>query len=296
MELTIRRVRRETPEYAEFARLHRLASTLVPGGRSGWNGELYTFDHGPWGGYDTETGRMLMSRLLVLDQLDAPPSPGRSEALATIYHETIHACADPATDHPNGVYTRATLVLDEALVERRTVNDLAVFAHRAGYRDVSSGAVEYSAAVAAADHLLEYAAGRGGADDLDRDALDGPVPLQWDAIAGAVLDRHLPDVVPPWRETSARWSVIKALTDAPWEDLHERPMSAGTVLAGSVLHQVEEALADLRRQPLYPDEQVDLARRTALTGLRLPAVIDLTEQPGRGPRGQVVTETERYRA
>lgn len=296
MELTIRRVRRETPEYAEFARLHRLACTLVPGGRSGWNGELYTFDHGPWGGYDTDTGRMLMSRPLVLDQLNAPPSPGQAEALATIYHETIHACADPATDHPNGVYTRATLVLDEALVERRTANDLPVFAHRAGYRDVSSGAVEYSAAVAAADYVLEYAAGRGGADDLDRGALAGPVPLQWDAIAGAVLDRHLPGVVPPWRETSARWKVITALTDGPWEDLHERPVSAGAVLAGSVLHKVEEALAELRRQPPYADEQVALARRTALSGLRLPAVVDPAEQPGRGPRGQVVPDTARHRA
>ena len=296
MELTIRLVRRETPEYAEFARLHRLACTLVPGGSSGWNGELYTFDDGPWGGYDTESGRMLMSRTLVLDQLDAPASPAQAEALATIYHESVHACADPTTDHPNGVFTRATLVLDEALVERRTASDLAVFAHRAGYSGVSSGAVEYSAAVAAADHILEYAAGYAGADDLNRDALDGPVPLQWDAIAGAVLDRHLPDVVPPWHEISARSTVITALTSAPWDDLHDRPVSAGTVLAGSALANVEEALDELRQQPRYADEQVDLARRTALTGLRLPAFVDLTPTSSRPQHGQPTPDAERHRA
>lgn len=296
MELTIRRVRRETPEYAEFARLHRLACTLVPGGSSGWNGELYTFDHGPWGGYDTESGRMLMSRTLVLDQLDAPATLAQAEALATIYHESIHACADPATDHPNGVFTRATLVLDEALVERRTASDLAVFAHRAGYPGVSSGAVEYSAAVAAADHILEYAAGFEGADQLNRDALSGPIPLQWDAIAGAVLDTHLPDVVPPWQDTSARSSVITAMTGSPWDDLHERPVSAGTVLAGSVLGRVEDALAEIRRQPRYTDEQVDLARRTAFRGLMPPNVLNPTEQSPRTQHVQLSSSQDRHRA
>ena len=273
MELTIRRVRRETPEYAEFARLHRLACTLVPGGSSGWNGELYTFDHGPWGGYDTESGRMLMSRTLVLDQLDAPATLAQAQALATIYHESIHACADPTTDHPNGVFTRATLVLDEALVERRTVGDVGLFAHRAGYRGIGAASVEYSAAVAAADHILEYAAGPDGADALNRDALGGPVPLQWDAIAGAVLDTHLPNVVPPWQEISARSSIITAMTESPWDDLHERPVSAGTVLAGSVLARVDDALRELRRQPRYADEQVDLARRTAFRGVQLPTLV-----------------------
>lgn len=292
----IRRVRRETPEYAEFARLHRLACTMVPGGSSGWNGDLYTFDRGPWGGYDTETGRMLMSRSLVLDHLSssapassAPASsaPASSaEALATIYHESVHACADPVTDHPNGVFTRATLVLDEALVERRTAADLAVFAHRAGYPGITSGTVEYSSAVAAADHILEYAAGPEGADALNRDALNGPVPLQWDTIADAVLDRHLPDTVPPWQEVSARSSLITALTGAAWDDLHDRPVSAGTVVAGSALSQVETALAELRRQPRYAEEQVDLARRTAFRGMPMPTALKGGTTRGQQDRGR----------
>ena len=88
MELIIRPVDPSSPAYEEFARLHRIVCDMRPGHRSHWNGELYTFDGDPWGGYDTESGRMLLSRQFVLDQFAGPPSAAQAEALATVLHLT----------------------------------------------------------------------------------------------------------------------------------------------------------------------------------------------------------------
>jgi hypothetical protein len=244
MELTIRPVDRSSAAYHEFVRLHRIACDMRPGHRSRWNGELYTFDGDPWGGYDPETGRMLLSRQLVLDHLtDSTANPlgdAQAEALATVLHESYHATAEYESDDPNAVYSRATVVLNEGLVERSTLNNFRIFAKRAGYPGLSLETNQYEGAVAAVDHLLTYAAGPDHADALVRSALARPVPLHWDTIAGAIVQARLPDV--PVHERSIRAALVGTLTRAPWDDLPTRSRHVGEQVGRTTELAVEAAL------------------------------------------------------
>jgi hypothetical protein len=47
---TFRRIDEASAEYAEVARLYRIAQQLRPGGLDGWNRELYSRSDGKWGG------------------------------------------------------------------------------------------------------------------------------------------------------------------------------------------------------------------------------------------------------
>lgn len=268
MELIIRPVDPSSPAYEEFARLHRIVCDMRPGHRSHWNGELYTFDGDPWGGYDTESGRMLLSRQLVLDQFAGPPSEAQSEALATVLHESYHATAELDSDHPDAVHSRATIALDEGLTERRTLNDFPVFTKRAGYRGLSLDTNQYEGAVAAADRLIEYAAGPDSADALNRSALSRPVPLQWDTIADAVVRNHLSDAVPDkhHHQRAARATIVAAMTDNPWDGAQHQPHHHGQRLAKATLHSLNEAVERIRAAATL-DPETTRAAQAALTGL-----------------------------
>lgn len=266
MELIIRPVDPSSPAYEEFARLHRIVCDMRPGHRSHWNGELYTFDGDPWGGYDTESGRMLLSRQLVLDQFAGPPSEAQAEALATVLHESYHATAELESDDPNAVHSRATIALDEGLTERRTRNDFPVFTKRAGYNGLSLDTNQYEGAVTAVDRLIEYAAGPDQADALNRSALSRPVPLQWDTIANAVVRNHLSDAVPDKHQRAARATIVAAMTDNPWDGAEYLPHHHGQLLAKATLHSLNEAVERIRTAASL-DPETTRAAQAAFAGL-----------------------------
>jgi hypothetical protein len=268
VELIIRPVDPSSAAYEEFARLHRIVCDMRPGHRSHWNGELYTFDGDPWGGYDTESGRMLLSRQLVLDQFAGPPSEAQAEALATVLHESYHATAELESDDPNAVHSRATIALDEGLTERRTLNDFSVFTKRAGYQGVSLDTNQYEGAVAAVDSLIDYAAGPDYADTLNRSALSKPVPLQWDTIANAVVRNHLSDAVPDGHphQRAARATIVAAMTDNAWDGAECQPHHHGQHLAKATLRSVNEAVERIRAAATL-DPETSRAAQAALTGL-----------------------------
>jgi hypothetical protein len=266
VELIIRPVDPSSPAYEEFARLHRIVCDMRPGRRSHWSGDLYTFDGDPWGGYDTESGRMLLSRQLVLDQFAGPPSEAQAEALATVLHESYHATAELDSDDPNAVHTRATIALDEGLTERRTLNDFPVFAKRAGYAGLSLETNQYEGAVAAVDRLVEYAAGPDRADALNRSALSRPVPLQWDTIAGAVVRNQLCDAVPDKHQRAARAVMVAAMTDNAWDGVEHQPHHHGQLLARATVRSLNEAVERIRAAATL-DPETSRAAQAALAGL-----------------------------
>jgi hypothetical protein len=268
VELIIRPVDPSSPAYEEFARLHRIVCDMRPGHRSHWNGELYTFDGDPLGGYDTETGRMLLSRQLVLDQFAGPPSDAQAEALATVLHESYHATAEFDSDDPDAVHSRAAIALDEGLTERRTRNDFPVFAKRAGYQGLSLDTNQYEGAVAAVDRLIDYAAGPDHADALNRTALSKPVPLQWDTIAHAVVRTHLSDVVPDGHphQRAARASMVAAMTNNAWGGIEYQPEHHGQLLAKATLHSLNEAVERVRAAATI-DPETSRAAQAAFAGL-----------------------------
>ncbi len=79
---------------------------MRPGSADLWNGQLYTYDGGPWGAFDPRTGNIRLSQNLVLDHLTGstsqPPSLAQAQALATVFHEALHTrTVGNAPNEPN---------------------------------------------------------------------------------------------------------------------------------------------------------------------------------------------------
>jgi hypothetical protein len=237
-----------SPAYAEFARLHRLAHELRPGPDDRWDGRLFAIDgNGPWGSVDPRTGSIGLSGPHVLAHLGSTTrSPAVAQAVMTALrtsYQTRTALDVPDGD-PHEVRTADTIALNAGLLERQALDDFGYFSMRAGYDGLRVDRQQFEGAVAATDHLLEYAARPGRARDLRQAVLDQPVSMQWDRIAGEIVRTRLGDSAEP----SARGAVIAAMTRPGWAGIERGTARDGSELGATVTASVTATLEDLRRQ------------------------------------------------
>jgi len=253
---TFRRIDEASAEYAEVARLYRIAQQMRPGGLDGWNRELYSRSDGKWGGLQPD-GTMRLSDRGVVEQLTGSTDPMRADdqaqALATILHESYHARIPiDAPNEPNAFRARHSKGLDEGLTEYQTVADFDLFAAQTGYRDLELRRHEYPGAYAAAEGLLTYAA----ANESDRAtladrALDAPLVMRWDVIADEIVRNRLADTVlsDPDHQRAARAHLVVAMTSPQgWMTLDDSPSaSGGQEIADQSSKALDGAIADIRQ-------------------------------------------------
>src|SRR6266508_322611 len=256
-----RRVDPSSALHQEFARLYRIAHEMRPGSADLWNGQLYTYDGGPWGAFDPRTGNIRLSQNLVLDHLTGstsqPPSLAQAQALATVFHEALHArTVGNAPNEPNDLHHPNTIALNEGLTERRSANDFRAFTARAGYEDLVLENHQYEGAVEAVDQLISYAADSEREDQLVTEALQQPVAMQWDPIANEIVRNQLGDVVPqdPRHQAAARAELVNAMSSPPWHGIQHRPREAGVLVGEDAKSAINAALGRIREHyQQHPD-------------------------------------------
>jgi hypothetical protein len=246
------RIERSSPLYQEFARLHRIAQELRPGGENRWNGELYARTDDKWGGLAPD-GTMRLNQDLVLDHLTGgalSDDPERqAQALATVLHECKHARTGiDAENEPNAVRRRESFGLNEGLVELATMEDFAEFVRRAGYDGLPQPEPEYAGAVHAGNELLSRAtSSEQERSQLLHSAVDEPVVMGWDVIADHIVRNELADVVPqdPAHQQAARAHLVNQMAVGEWDGVQNRP-GRGPLTADLAKAGVDRAVGQIR--------------------------------------------------
>ncbi|QNE17575.1 hypothetical protein F1D05_06215 [Kribbella qitaiheensis] len=255
------RIDPESPVYQEFARLYRIAQEMHPGGLDRWNGELYSRTDDKYGGL-TRDGTFRLNQTLVLDQLTGGEGTGdpvrQGQALATVLHESLHARVEmDAKLEPNALRRPQSIGLDEGLTELATMEDYEQFAQLAGYEDTQTPDPEYPGAVHAAGELLDRASTSGAERaDLLSAAIDQPVMMRWDTIAGSIVQNELADTVPPDadHQQAARAHLVNQMAVDEWAVVHDLD-GLGPATAELTNEAVDNGVAQLREHyQNTPDE------------------------------------------
>ncbi len=253
MATSFRRVDPASLEYGEFARLYGIAKAMRPSSRDGWNGELYARDDRVWGSVNPMSGAISLNQTTVLPYLtgraSAENADEQAQALQTVLHETFHQRVETdAATEPNAFRGPASKALDEGLTEYQAGSDVTAFAELAGYGALESDEHAYPGAHEATTQLLDYSVGRDGdRDTLAQRALDQPVVMRWDAIAGEIVKNKLTDVVPddPRHQQAARAVLIRAMVHSGWQGLEDGDRVEGQWAAYHSRLRLDAAIQDI---------------------------------------------------
>ncbi|MEV0793004.1 hypothetical protein [Kribbella sp. NPDC050459] len=255
MDAWDRLIPRDSSVYREFARLHRIAHTLLGSPVDRWSGDLYALAPGTWGGFDPRTSAVRLAEDRVLRYLTGSTSPDdprkQAQALATVLHEATHTgMATDAPDEPNAVRSAHSLGIMEGVAELRAVEDFALFSRTAGYRDLGYFQPEYPAAYSATDSLVNQAS---GISVPRRQLLDtvfrGPGAMHFDQFADAVLRNRLSEVVPDRADhrQAVRAALIPSLAHPYWPTIRQRPLEAGEHLADEIRQNLNAKVDEIHR-------------------------------------------------
>ncbi|TCC51004.1 hypothetical protein E0H75_12725 [Kribbella capetownensis] len=249
--MAVVRINPSSEEYRRFVHLYEVARALRPSKIDRWNRELYATvgEADCWGSLQPD-GSFKFSKELVFDKLGDHATPQeRVQALTTVLHESNHARVQiDAADEPNAVRSRHSKSLDEGLTEWISVDDVAMFADRAGYGELPDPPAAYPAAYHAANSLLEYPAGADAARRTADRAIDAPVVMRWDVITDEIVKNKLADVVPrdPQHQQAARAELINAMTQLSWGHLDTSQPIVGPVVARDTTRALDNATQRVR--------------------------------------------------
>lgn len=244
----------ESATYQEFARLYRIAWNLRLSNRAGWNGELFS-RRDSWGSASPSTGIIRLSEFDVLPfltgQASALDRAEQSEALQTVLHEIYHLRVNiDAPLEPNAARGPESAALNEGITEHQAKEDVPFFATLAGYGELRSDRHAYPGAFEATALLLDYAtSGLGDRRRLMARALDRPVVIRWDAIADAIVNKYLTNVVPDDQDhqCAARARLIAAMVHTGWRMLEQFDTVAGEIAGLHSLDRLSIALEEIRQ-------------------------------------------------
>ncbi|WP_157979546.1 hypothetical protein [Kribbella monticola] len=289
------RIAPESPVYQEVARLYQIAQEMRPGGLDRWNGELYSRTDDKYGGL-TRDGTFRLNEKLVLDHLTGGDGSGdpirQGQALATVFHESLHArVAMDARSEPNALRKPQSIGLDEGLTELATNADYEQFAQLAGYDDTATPDPEYPGAVHAAGELLDRATtSEAERADLLTAAIDQPVMMRWDTIAGHIVQNELADTVPSDadHQQAARAHLVNQMGVDEWAVVHELD-GLGPTTAELTTEAVDNGVAQIRgHYQNTPDEPYPAKTPN-------PAA-EVAAETGQGEQQRAATQGDRSQA
>jgi hypothetical protein len=273
-----RLVPRDSATYQEFDRLHRIARMLRPTGIDHWSGDLYATDDELWGGFSPKTRDVRLSEASVLRHLTGSTSSTdrseQAEALATVLHESTHAGMDiDAPAQPNAVRSVHSKGLTEGIAEIRALEDFEPFTDMAGYPHLVIPQPKHPGAYAATESLIDQVTGphvTPGA--LIDDATRGPVVMQFDQFADAVVRNRLSQVVPnrDRDQLAVRAALIQAMRHDLWPILPDRPAHAGESVAGEIRQHLDAKVDEIRRHYRYDARRPFPAEPPNTAARRLP--------------------------
>ncbi|WP_432878221.1 hypothetical protein ACQPYH_30450 [Kribbella sp. CA-245084] len=257
MPESAQRVPEDSPTYREFTRLYDLARQLRPTVADRWNRELYATSGR--GGFDQDTGAIGVHELLLREGLTRDPTANprrQARALDAVLTRTTQAGMKlEAPGEANAVRTTQSRGLYDGVAAVRAADDFEAFAELAGYEDLSFGGQEHSGAYAAANGLVQQAAGvsvdrRELIDRLSR----GPAVMQFDQLAEAVVRNRLEEIAPAEGvdRQAVRQELVETMLHPQWESLAGRSPEAGQHVAEEIGRGLNAKVEEIRRRGPHP--------------------------------------------
>ncbi|HWD82943.1 MAG TPA: hypothetical protein VG497_28785 [Kribbella sp.] len=247
-----RQVPEGSPQHAEFRRLYDVARRLRPARDERWTGELHATTGPSY--FDQGTGRIELNNALLRNGFGGPSvssSRWQTHALTTVLRHATEAGTDleapPGT--VNTVRTTHSLALNNGVASVRAVADLQTFARLAGYPPPTFDPTQATGAHAAANSLVQQASG----PRVDRSQLldrlgQGPVAMQFDQLADAVVQNRLYDVVRADDQQGVRRELIGAMLHPAWERLAGQSPEAGQHVADEIGQALNAKVDEIRRR------------------------------------------------
>ncbi|MFF0270581.1 hypothetical protein [Kribbella sp. NPDC004536] len=286
------RVPEDSAAYREFARLYDLARELRPTAVDGWNRALYA-TNGP-GGFDHQSGAIGVDEPLLRHELTGRPSatPRRqAHALATVLHRATEAgMPKDAPGAANAVRNEQSLALHDGIASVRAATDFRTFAVMAGYPHATFDPSENTGTYAAANALIHQVSG----PRLDREELlerlnQGPVAMQFDQLADAVVENRLRDHVAPEDRPAVRRVLIGTMLHPAWEGLAGQSPEAGRHVADEIGRALNAKVDEIRQSGPHGQRDAS-AGGTGAEAVRVPV------EDVRAPVGAVRAQVDGVRA
>ncbi|HET6743120.1 MAG TPA: hypothetical protein VFH76_29475 [Kribbella sp.] len=245
--------------YAEFARLYEVAAGLQPNAAGRWTGELRASS--VLGHFDQLTGTIEVNRTLLRDGLPGVPGSDprlHARALATVLQRAAQAEMPlDAPGDPNGVRDERSLALNDGIASVRTAEDFSAFVQQLGHPQLAFDPSHRTGASAAANELINQASGvRVDRDELVDRLGQGPVAMQFDQLADAVVQNRLHDVVRADDQQAVRHELIETMLHPAWKELAGRSSEAGRHVAEEIGHALNAKVDEIRRKASRPDQAV----------------------------------------
>ena len=251
------RVPEDSETYREFTRLYDLARQLRPTGVDRWNRELYATSGR--GGFDQDTGAIGIHGLLLREGLTRHPAANprrQARALDAVLTRATQAGMElDAPGEGNAVRTTHSRGLHDGVAAVRAATDLPAFSRRAGYPSLQLDNQQQSGAYAAANGLIEQAAGVG----VDRRELidrlsQGPAVMQFDQLAEAVVRNRLEEIAPAEGvdRQAVRQELVETMLHPQWESLAGRSPEAGQHVAEEIGRGLNAKVEEIRRRGPHP--------------------------------------------
>lgn len=254
------RVPEDSPAYREFTRLYYLARQLRPTVVDRWNRELYaTSGHG---GFDQDTGAIGIHEPLLREGLarDATANPRlQARALGAVLSRATQAGMElDAPGEANAIRTTQSRGLHDGVAAVRAATDLQALGRRAGYSSLTLDDRQQSGAYAAANGLIQQAAGPSvDRRDLINRLCQGPAVMHFDQLAEAVVRNRLQEVAPAEGvdRQAGRRQLIAAMLHPQWDSLAQRSPEAGQHVAEEIGRALNAKVEELRRKHPWADRE-----------------------------------------